>query len=160
MTKAGQTCLTTCKIPMNERNLLFVSLVTSGVCPGSRFRECARERLRPRPLLNSSTSRSWDTRGLRYGIKGRTPMPRDTGRASILSTERAPVSRSSFPTRSKIDFSPDRLSLEILSPGKGQAWRSLFESWNRSVGIRFNTTFNACLGVTLCTLGTTSIFFL
>lgn len=77
MTKAGQTCLTTCKIPMNERNLPLVSLVTSDVCPGSLFRECARaraeqanERLRPRPLLNSTTSRSRDTLGLRYGIKG------------------------------------------------------------------------------------------
>ena len=82
MTKAGQTCLTTCKIPMNERNLLFGSLWWPAACVrGSRFRESVREskraceraseRLRPRPLLNSSTSRSRDTHGLCYsGIKG------------------------------------------------------------------------------------------
>lgn len=100
MTKAGQTCLTTCKIPMNERNLLFWSPATACV-QGSRFRECAREWLRPRPLLNSSTSRSRDTRGL-YGIKGEVPGVTWHHRSSIIFFYRQ---RSHIVRRwSKIEF--------------------------------------------------------
>lgn len=75
MTKAGQTCLTTCKIPMNERNLRRWSLTPKRARSPLRSRSCWCA-TRPRPLLNSSTSRSQpETPG--WGTQVETRWPRD-----------------------------------------------------------------------------------
>lgn len=110
MTKAGQTCLTTCKIPMNERNLL--SALVTGVS-GALFFECA---TRPRPLLNSSTSRSRDAP--RHGIKREESpvatelVPRDTEH-SIPATRASSRCQHLLRSRAKCNLITRRRILRV-----------------------------------------------
>ena len=128
MTKAGQTCLTTCKIPMNERNLLLGLSGDQRRVSGALVFESVRES--ERATSTSSVIKFLDLKKpgytrplLLWDKRGGPPVPRDTRsklRSFPLSERRATVQHPP-----KIEFlsSPRererkvKISVELSDPG-------------------------------------------
>lgn len=113
MTKAGQTCLTTCKIPMNERNLRR-SPTLEAASRGARARASTRNSTSSVIKFLDLKKLASPTGGIKGGDPGRNAMPRDN---VFSGCEQRPVIHTRCP-----------LSLHMTYPNLSAAFRALFDS--------------------------------